>query len=409
MKLTSGRNILILRNNGRYVEIPDSENISKDIPIDAKYAFINVSMNELPAYIMIPINNLITNLYKCNVEYSMGIVNNELLAFGNNFKDAVTQVSGEYKIELKTISDFYSFLNSLDTICMVNDINNEERVEVFDEVTFNSLRIKIKSDRYNVSYDMYDRMDKYIDDYASSLIGLSSDISDAFNLNENCMSYGLTNEPSDVWRDHDVSFIMKTTKGKYEEILINENNKHREDDILSMKDSHILLYRITHTFAGDLYVALNKYEYVVLDNIKDINISIIPDMQNSKYVKGKIIQKDNEFDDGLSYEEQLEAFMDDGQCFGSFTSMSVGGMSGVISVLYQLLNIAKLALGAVLVDRYPVQIENIELQSQMGLHLAYITFSLSDNREYIDRCVLFEEDYKFSYRYIFTKILKLLM
>ena len=200
---------------------------------------------------------------------------------------------------------------------------------------------------------------------------------------------------------------MKTTKGKCVEILANDSNKYHEEEILGMKDSHVLLYRVTHTFVGDLYIAMNRYEYAVLNAMKDVEIYNVPDFQKARFDKGRIIHPD--FSDSLDYEEQLETFLEDGACSGIFSSLSVGGFSGVVSLLYQLLNITKLALGAILVDTYPVYIENITLQSQMGLHISYIKITLNDNRVYFDRCVLFEEDYKFSYRYLFSKLLRMVM
>ena len=138
MKITNGKNILILRENGTYMEIPDGRNISKNIPIDALYAFINVSMNELPAYIMIPIDNLVTHIYKCAVDYSLALSDlTAIFGWNYSFENSLgVPISNKYHIEIETVSDLYSFLNTFDTLSMVTECGYYGS-EIYYEVTFN--------------------------------------------------------------------------------------------------------------------------------------------------------------------------------------------------------------------------------------------------------------------------------
>ena len=407
MKITNGKNILILRENGTYMEIPDGRNISKNIPIDALYAFINVSMNELPAYIMIPIDNLVTHIYKCAVDYSLALSDlTAIFGWNYSFENSLgVPISNKYHIEIETVSDLYSFLNTFDTLSMVTECGYYGS-EIYYEVTFNEFKMKLRSDRYNFSFDIYDNIEDILDEYSSSAVGLIMCIVNIMHLNRNSMCYKA--QGSDEYKKCSKSFILKTNKSKYNEVVLSRDSNNI--DILStMKDSHCLLYRVTYSYVGDLYVAINQYEYMVLNNLKDIAIQIVPSVSNLRFKDGRIFGEG--WDDFLPYEDQLEYLKEIHEDELDQPYLGLNGMeSGVanVEILYQFAAIIRMCLSVYYCNNSPTHhfVDNTALLSEMGLHIVYITFTFKDGREYMERVVLFEEDYKLSYRYIFTKLLR---
>lgn len=407
MKVTTGKNILILRENGTYIEIPDGRNISKNIPIDAMYAFINVSMNELPAYLMIPIDNLITHIYKCTIEYSLSMLDVTLL-FDWNFsfdRSLGIPISDRYAIEIDSISDFYSFMNTFDTLSMVTECGYYGS-EIYYEPSFNVFKLKLKSDRYNIFFDINDYIEEIIDQYSSATVGLIEFIGKKMNFDKNNMCHHA--DTSEEYKRMAKSFILKPSKGKYKEVIF-KRDEDNLDIISDIKDTHCILYRITHSFVGDLYVTINKYEYSVLNNLRDIIIQIVPSVSNVKFVNGHIYGEN--WNEDLPYEDQLEDLRETHEEDLGQPYLGLNGMESAISnagILYQLAPIVKMALGIFYCNNSDGfhQVDNTTLLSEMGLHIVYITFEFHDRRTITERLVLFEEDYKLSYRYIFTKLLR---